>query len=1049
MRDQIPADLSFGAPSTALTYQKTLIPVSDNAYDLGTTTQRWRNLYVSGTCTGCGGDAGSISTSSPGVISSLLYFTTAAATPELVDPVATTTLTASSPLSLSNPVVKVGGSNSVLTIATTTNSLFTGIAGQMLGYTNLGWIGVATTTAGTGLTYTGSAFNVDLGTAIDISGETNLTAGDGLTLTDDDLDCDTSSATIFGCLASADWTTFNNKVATSRTLTIAGTANQITSSAGAQDLSADRTWTLSLPSHVVFPGNFQATNATTTNATTTSSFYSSNKTFLETITSAIALTGADGLVAEYTGTTCTNQFVRVLSALGVATCATVGTADVAGLDISDDTNLTVTWPVILTGDALSFGGLSTSSAAIIGNLPYYSGVNTFANVATGTASCTTGASCTSFTVIGSSPSITTTLGTSIDLAAEVTGDLPFANLAQVAANSVLGNNTGATADAASIATSTLFGATVTGGYVLTASNGAWISAATSTCAQITGSADLCDGGDSEGSASPEFTSALYNSVIVNATSTGIWFKALSPFSLIASSTFATQASSSQLTNSGSTWLAGLTSALVSADANGLLGEYAGVDCTNQLVIDISAAGTGTCTSINNDFWSGTDLAVLNGGTGVSTFGGTNTILYTTAADTLSSEAALTYDPAVNLLTLDSILSIASSTIGGATNRTGLTINGSATTTLSATTTINQHVGGNLSFNGEIMPDTLLCANGEILKKTGANDWDCAADSEGSASPEFTSALYNSVIVNATSTGIWFKAISPFSLIATSTFVTQASSTQLTNSGSTWLTGLTSALVSADSAGLLGEYGGAAACTNQFVTALDAAGASTCASINNAQWSGTDLAVANGGTGLSTFGGTNLILYTTATDALASEAGFTYTSTNAQDLLTVTNATTTALTISSFLLPPTGTAPANFAAGSLAFDTTSGNLIMGTSTSAGVVIASATSTLYAFSIASTSPDLASGGVIELPPHFLAQTAAEIGCKVDGGTSWVINLSDTGTNDTNAVTCTTTWTQYKLTSNNQFTASEAIRIEGGTLTGAVDYAVVRIIGWRISD
>src|SRR3990167_10051175 len=102
VRDQVPAevpaDLSFGAPSTALTYQKTLIPVSDNAYDLGTTTQRWRNLYVSGTCTGCGGDAGSISTSSPGVISSLLYFTTAAATPELVDPVATTTLTASSPL---------------------------------------------------------------------------------------------------------------------------------------------------------------------------------------------------------------------------------------------------------------------------------------------------------------------------------------------------------------------------------------------------------------------------------------------------------------------------------------------------------------------------------------------------------------------------------------------------------------------------------------------------------------------------------------------------------------------------------------------------------------------------------------------------------------------------------------------------------------------------------------------------------------------------------------------------------------------------------------
>lgn len=58
-----------------------------------------------------------------------------------------------------------------------------------------------------------------------------------------------------------------------RALTMNGTANQITSSAGSQDLSADRTWTFSLPSHVIFPGNFQVTNSTTTNATTTGSQY--------------------------------------------------------------------------------------------------------------------------------------------------------------------------------------------------------------------------------------------------------------------------------------------------------------------------------------------------------------------------------------------------------------------------------------------------------------------------------------------------------------------------------------------------------------------------------------------------------------------------------------------------------------------------------------------------------------------------------------------------------------------------------------------------------
>ncbi|MDP3731244.1 MAG: hypothetical protein Q8R34_01995, partial [bacterium] len=39
----------------------------------------------------------------------------------------------------------------------------------------------------------------------------------------------------------------------------------------------------------------------------------------------------------------------------------------------------------------------------------------------------------------------------------------------------------------------------------------------------------------------------------------------------------------------------------------------------------------------------------------------------------------------------------------------------------------------LAFFGEIRPDGLDCTNGQILKKTGANDWDCAADAGGSVS----------------------------------------------------------------------------------------------------------------------------------------------------------------------------------------------------------------------------------------------------------------------------------------------------------------------------
>ncbi len=66
--------------------------------------------------------------------------------------------------------------------------------------------------------------------------------------------------------------------------------------------------------------------------------------------------------------------------------------------------LTATWPQILTGATLTFGGLSTSTAAVVGNIPYYSGVNTFANVATSTLTATsplTG----SFTHVGTTGSL--------------------------------------------------------------------------------------------------------------------------------------------------------------------------------------------------------------------------------------------------------------------------------------------------------------------------------------------------------------------------------------------------------------------------------------------------------------------------------------------------------------------------------------------------------------------------------------------------------------------------------------------------------------------
>src|SRR3990167_1904670 len=122
--------LTFGSVGLALAapyFQQTqsMVPVSDTANNnIGTTSPSnlryngfFKNLTVSGTCTGCGSSSGTTSTSTVPTVGNLAYWTSAAY-PSLLGSVATTTLTASSPLSLDNPVVKVGGSNSILSLST-------------------------------------------------------------------------------------------------------------------------------------------------------------------------------------------------------------------------------------------------------------------------------------------------------------------------------------------------------------------------------------------------------------------------------------------------------------------------------------------------------------------------------------------------------------------------------------------------------------------------------------------------------------------------------------------------------------------------------------------------------------------------------------------------------------------------------------------------------------------------------------------------------------------------------------------------------------------
>jgi hypothetical protein len=342
--------LVFGAPTSSVRYERNIDPEIDSEFYLGTTTpstRAWKGVIADQVClTGdtCrstwpsgGGGAFAWTPTNYGVsTSTTLGFLNGFLS------------TASSTV---NASLKVLGQ---LSASSTATSTFAQGINLDAGCFAIG----GTCVGGSG----GSGTVTQINTTYPITGGTITTTG--------------TLALAFGTTTANSWeqlqtftnginvggTTFTALIPTSRTITVAGTADQITSSAGAQDLSANRTWTLSLPNHVVFPSSFQAALATTTNATSTNLTVRDNL-ILEDITSAIALTNATGLVAEYAGTSCTNQFVRALSALGAATCETVQNTDLANSTISGIALGSNLADLTATNSTLTFSGTYNGSTA--------------------------------------------------------------------------------------------------------------------------------------------------------------------------------------------------------------------------------------------------------------------------------------------------------------------------------------------------------------------------------------------------------------------------------------------------------------------------------------------------------------------------------------------------------------------------------------------------------------------------------------------------------------------------------------------------------------
>lgn len=171
-------------------------------------------------------------------------------------------------------------------------------------------------------------------------------------------------------------------------------------------------------------------------------------------------------------------------------------------------------------------------------------------------------------------------------------------------------------------------------------------AGTASCSQFTviGSSPITITGSGGGGGTYPFTPKTYAGNQVSATSSPIWdtattfpaFIASSTFStyLAATSTYFTQSSSSQLTNTGSTWLTGLTQGLVANDANHLLYGTATGTLSGSGAITVTAGSyviggnvTVACATCNTSSATVTSITFGQGlGGGTITTAGTGWLL---------------------------------------------------------------------------------------------------------------------------------------------------------------------------------------------------------------------------------------------------------------------------------------------------------------------------------------------------------------------------------------------------------------------------------------